>query len=448
MAETPTTLLRRVHLLEAPGKPSRRADVVIEAGLLRRITPVPELPLPENAAMAAEEDTPGLRSLDGEGLWLAPPLVDPHSVLEEPLQGRAETLDSLAAAAALGGYGTVALLPWGQRWRDRPSDLTLRWPDPLQLLLWGSFSRGGHDESLADHDDQLRSGAIGLATGAALPPLALLERGLRLGEMGRRPVLVAPRDTSLGQQGFVRERVEALRAGWPVDPAVSETLPLESLLALADTLPEAPLRLMNLSTSEALERLRQRPSAPAASLAWWHLLADSGTLDPAENGWKVEPSLGGPDDREALIEALASGLITAVAVHHQALDSEEMLLSLEQRRPGVAGHGCAPRRGHLGVLSSLWRELVTHRQWPPERLWERLCWGPSRFLGLEPESLQLGSRRWILFDPQASPDARDGEGSGSLAANHPRPPGGGQGAIVANGLRGSKGWWAPEIPRC
>jgi hypothetical protein len=33
----------------------------------------------------------------------------------------------------------------------------------------------------------------------------------------------------------VRERVEALRAGWPPDPVLSETLPLQSLLALAQS---------------------------------------------------------------------------------------------------------------------------------------------------------------------------------------------------------------------
>ena len=31
--------------------------------------------------------------------------------------------------------------------------------------------------------------------------------------------------------------------------------------------------------------------------------------------------LGGPGDREALIGALADGLISAVAIHHQALDA-------------------------------------------------------------------------------------------------------------------------------
>lgn len=437
IAEAPPTLLRGVQLLEGPGLPPRRADVRIVAGRLHHLSDA----APEGSS---EPDEPGLRVLDARGCWLGPPLVDPHSVLEDPLQGRSETLTSLAAAAAAGGYGTVALLPWGNPWRDRPRDLSLRWSEPMRLHWWGSFSRSGADLELADHDDQLRAGAIGLAGAAALPPLALLERGLRLAEMGDSPVLLCPRDPSLSQHGFVRERVEALRAGWPVDPAVSETLPLESLLALGAALPDARLLVMNLSTSEAVQRLESLERPPAASVCWWHLLADSATLDPAANGWRVEPSLGGPGDREALISALASGLIGAIAVHHQALDAEEMLLSLEQRRAGVAGHGPGGA-GYGGILASLWRELVTRRGWPPQQLWERLCWGPAHVLGLEPEYLQIGSRRWILFDPEASPQP---QGSASLAANHPTPPGGSEGAIIAHGLSGTAGWWVPEVPSC
>jgi dihydroorotase len=355
-------------------------------------------------------------------------------VLEEPLLGSAETLETLARAAAAGGYGTVALLPWAHGWRDRPERLTLGWPEPLRLELWGSFSLDGRDEDLAPHADQLVAGALGLASGAALPPLALLERGLSLAEAGAAPVLVAPRDAALAARGFVRERVEALRAGWPPDPVLSETLALQSLLTLAEGANGGVLRLMNLSTAEGVALLRACRRPPQATVGWWHLLADSGRLDPADEGWRLEPSLGGPSDREALITALADGLIPAVAIHHQPLDAEEQLLPLDQRRPGVAGHGPA-----LGLL---WQELVEHRGWDGARLWDRLCWGPARFLGLVPEALHPGGRRWILFDPTAE---RSWLGP-SLAANRPWSAMPLRGAVVASGLSSPADWALPGLP--
>jgi dihydroorotase len=428
-----SVLLRGVQLLEAPGQRSRQADVLIRDGLLEWISP------PPMGADPAGGPAPGtFEEILAGDLWLGPALVDPHSCLEDPLQGRAETLKSLAAAAATGGYGTVALLPWGPIWRDRPELLALHWPAPLQLLLWGSLSQAGEDRDLASHVDQIEAGAVGLACGEQLPPLPLLERALRLGEMGEHPVLLAPRDCSLCQEGFVRERVEALRAGWPVDPVASESLPLELILGLAELLPQASLRLMNISTGEALLRLSRQPAPPPATVHWWHLVADSSRLDPVEGGWRTVPSLGGPQDRQALIKALADGRLQAVAVHHQALDAEEQLLPLDQRRPGLAGHG--------QVLPLLWQALVVENGWRPEQLWQALCWGPAGFLGLDPPRLEAPSRRWILFDPSD----KDGAGewcTGSLAANPPTPLGGGKGALVGSGLRGPAGWWAPGFPR-
>jgi dihydroorotase len=426
-----TLLLRQVHVLEGPDLPPSRRDVWVEGRrLLGWNLPPSSLPTP-----AAE-----VLDLDGSDWWLAPPLVDPHSVLEDPWLGRSETLDSLALAAASGGYGTVALLPWARPWRDSPERLTLTWRSPLRLVLWGSFSAEGADADLALHAEQLAAGALGLAGSDHLPPLALLERGLRLGEMGDRPVLLAPRDPSLAQDGFVRERVEALRAGWPTDPVLSETLPLQTLLNLRAAHPDIGLRLMNLSTAEAVNLLRQQPEPPPASVSWWHLLADSGGLHPADEGWRVRPSLGGPGDREALIQGLREGVLTAVAVHHLPLDPEEQLLPLDQRKAGVAGHGIA--------LPMLWRELVERRGWPVEVLWQALSWGPSRFLDLPPERLTASSERWLLWDPTHAWCPASGE-TGSLAANRPTlPPEGLRGRVIASGLLSEDRWSLAASPSC
>ena len=432
-----TLLLRQVNLLEGPGLPARSCDVLVEGTRLLNLDLLRNSPINADLSASHPDQEPWL-GIDATQLWLGPALVDPHSVLDDPYLGRAESLTSLAAAARAGGYGTVALLPWGPTWRDRPESLELSWPEPMRLLLWGAFSQAGDDRELAAHADQLTAGACGLACSSSLPPVALLERGLRLAEMDDRPVLVAPRDLSLTQQGFVRERVEALRGGWPVDPPLSELLPLQTLLSLVDALPEAPVRLMNLSTAEAVQLLRHRGGMPLASVGWWHLIADSGNLDPTAEGWRMVPSLGGPADRQALIAALADGTLTAVAVQHEALDAEERLLPLDQRRPGVAGHGL--------VLPLLWRELVEGCHWHPSQLWQALCWGPCRFLGLEPSRLKEGSGDWILFDPRAKGGFEPGQDP-SLAANRPElehPPL--RGAVVASGFSDPSDWLLPGCP--
>ena len=54
---------------------------------------------------------------------IAPCLVDPHSILEETLNGRSETLVSIREKAALAGYGQLALLPRRPTFRDRADRL-------------------------------------------------------------------------------------------------------------------------------------------------------------------------------------------------------------------------------------------------------------------------------------------------------------------------------------
>ncbi|MEY3545379.1 MAG: hypothetical protein RLZZ247_1536 [Cyanobacteriota bacterium] len=417
-------LLHQVQLLEAEGAGLRRCDVLIQGGRLTAM----------GAEACQQAEACGARLLEAQEWLLAPPLVDPHSELEDPANGSAETLASLERSALAAGYGTVALLPRARSWRDRPERLQGLAPlGRMQLLLWGSLSHGASGADLAAHGDQLAAGAIGLAEADQIPPLALLERSLSLGECGDAPVLLAPRDASLSQGGFVREGVEALRAGWPTDPCISETLPLQNLLAMARRHPQRRLQLMNLSTAEGVALLQELPAEqrPEATVCWWHLLADSGSLDPIAEGWRVVPPLGTPADRQALQQALADGLITAVAVHHQALDAEEQLLPLDQRKPGVAGHRF--------VLPCLWQELVLKRGWSAEQLWRVLCFAPARLLGIAPPALSLGSDHWVLFDP-ACPWQPSSDGWGPQAANQPAATTTLTGQILASGL-------IPELQR-
>lgn len=419
--------LQQVQLLPAAGQDPQLSDVLLADNAIAAL----------GDEATAEAARLGLQPIAASGWLLAPALVDAHSLLEDPCHGAAETLTSLAHSASAAGYGTVALLPQARSWRDAPERLLLpATGSGLQLLLWGAFSAAGSGKDLAPHADLLLNGAVGLAEGPTCPPLPLLERGLSLGEMGEAPVLLAPRDSALSHQGFVREGVETLRAGWPGDPALSETLPLQNLLTLAQLHPQRRLALMNLSTAEGVAMLAALPGPrrPAASVCWWHLLADSGSLDPTAEGWRLEPPLGGPNDRRALQAGLRAGVLQAVAVHHQALDPEEQLLPLDQRKPGVAGHRF--------VLPCLWQELVVGQGWRVSELWQALCFGPARLLGLEPPQLTIGSRHWLLFDPQQRWLARQataGDREAPLAANQPLV---GQelcGQVVAAGL--SPGLW-------
>ncbi len=327
---------------------------------------------------------------------LAPCLVDPHSVLEEAIGGRSETLQSLRNAASLSGYGQIALLPRSPSWRDQPDRLIgfSNANSDVKIHLWGSFSLNGEGRELSPHADLLENGALGLSEDNWTPSLTILQKGLLLGEMGKNPILLAARNKSIQGNGIVREGVEVLRAGWSPDPIATETLPLGDLLQLQQQFPKRRIRIMNLSTAEGVEMLSSSPIDPMASVDWWHLIADNGSLTPTDLGWTVCPSLGNKKDQAALIKGLQEGDLTAVAVNAIPMDEEESQLPADQRMPGLAGHNV--------VLPSLWQKLVVNQGWSIESLWKVLSFGPSRMLCLKEESLETGSNRWLLFDPKKS----------------------------------------------
>ena len=361
---------------------------------------------------------------------LAPCLVDPHSVLEEPFCEHHENLTSLRHAAATAGYGQVALLPRAKAWRDRVERLhgfSSDTNDDVRIHLWGALTLEGAGDQLSCHGDLLEQGAIGFCEGDAMPASGLLQRSLLLNEMGAAPVLVAPRDPQLQGGGMVREGVETLRAGWPMDPIASETLPLGQLLELQRLFPQSQLVAMNLSTAEGVALLQHTAVRPQASVHWWHLATDRNQLSPTAQGWCVRPSLGGPGDRIALIEALENDVITAVSVHAVPLDREDCLLPPGQRRTGLVGHQL--------VLPTLWQRLVQERGWSIPQLWDALSFGPSRLLQQPEEQLQIGSRRWLLFDPHQRWTASLDHPNASRGANHPLLGQLMHGAVVACGLR-------------
>ena len=344
---------------------------------------------------------------------LAPCLVDPHSSLPSPFTGGGETLETLINAAGRSGYGQLALLPNGASERDSPERLKGFQPKDcdLKVHLWGSFSHRGEGERLSSHADLLEAGAIGLSAGEQIPSANLIDRALLLGEMAGAPVLIAPNNASLRGEGMIREGVEALRAGWPADPTISETLPMGQLLELQRLHSTRKLVLMNLSTAEGVEMLSHTTSPPLATVSWWHLVQDRSHQTAEATHWFVTPSIGGQTDRQALIQALGEGTINAVAVHGIPLDDEECLLPPDQRPKGISGH-------HL-VLPTLWQRLVVDLGWSVNQLWQALSFGPAQLLGQNEERLSIGSNRWLLFDPEQTWDQTRDAPNAPKAANQP-----------------------------
>ena len=380
---TKNYFFENIQILEGSRSTLKKENVLIKDGLIKAFG--------KKALKNAE--LLEIKPQKAKKMLLAPCLVDPHSFLESPFNGKEENIYSLIKKATFAGYGQLGILPRSNPWRDKiESIISLKTiKSEVSIHLWGGFSLGGEGLSLSKHADLLRNGAIGLADDDFIPPIELLKQGFLLGEMKKSPILLAPRDKSLQAGGISRQSVDTLRAGWPPNPIESETLPLIQLLELHKEYPEISLRLMNISTTEGVSILKNAYSKPMATVLWWHLVNDNSSLSPFDIGWSVTPSLGSPRDRCSLIKGLENDVITAISVHSTPTDEAETKLPANIRKKGLSCYNL--------VLPMLWNQLVKKSGWTVEKLWEKISFGPSKFLNQAEEKLSLNSNRWLLFDP-------------------------------------------------
>jgi dihydroorotase len=400
---TSSYLFENIQILEKAGSSLKREAVLIKDGVIKAFG--------SNALKNAE--LLGIRREEAKDMLLAPCLVDPHSFLESPFNGKEESIYTLLKKATSSGYGQLGILPRSDLWRDQiESIISLKaLKSEVLIHLWGGFSLNGKGITLSKHDELLQNGAIGLSDDDFMPPIELLKQGFSLGEMKNFPVLFAPRDKSLQAGGISRHSVDTLRAGWPPDPVESEIIPLIQLLELHKQYSKIALRLMNISTSEGVSILKNASSKPMATTFWWHIVNDNSSLSPFDIGWSVTPSLGSPKDRASLIKGLEDNVLTAISVHSTPIDDSLTKLPAHKREKGISGYNL--------VLPLLWDQLVRKSGWSAEKLWEKISFGPSNFLNQAEEKLSLNSNRWLLFDPDKEWFQSDEENYLTTSTNQP-----------------------------
>ena len=376
-------LFENIQILEEAGSSLRKETVLIKDGVINAF----------GSKALQNGKLLEIKPQKAKNLLLAPCLVDPHSFLESPFTGKEENIHTLIKKATFSGYGQLGILPRGDLWRDKIESIISLKTIKSEVLIhsWGGFSVGGKGITLSKHAELLENGAIGLSDDDFMPPIELLKQGFSIGEMKSSPVLFAPRDKSLQAGGMSRQSVDTLRAGWPPDPVESEIIPLIQLLELHKQYPETAMRLMNISTSEGVSILKNASSKPMATTLWWHLVNDNSSLSPSDLGWSVTPSLGSPRDRASLIKGLEDDVLSAISVHATPTDDAETKLPANKRKRGISCYNL--------VLPLLWDQFVRKSGWNAEKLWEKISFGPSKFLNQAEEKISLNSNRWLLFDP-------------------------------------------------
>ncbi|HEY4376041.1 MAG TPA: dihydroorotase [Acidimicrobiales bacterium] len=359
MTTAPTIVIRGGRLVDAAGE--READVAIAGGRI--------------AAIGSGLD--GDQVIDAGGCVVAPGLVDLHSHLREPGNEEAETIETGARCAALGGYTAIVAMPNTTPAVDSAGVvrevLAIGAAAPCDVFTSGAITVGRAGEQLAPMAEMAALG-VRLFTddGAGVQDNRLMRRAMEYASGLGVTLAQHCEDAALCGGGHMNEGAWSARLGIPGQPAEAEELMVMRDIALA-RLTGARIHFQHLSTARSIAMVRDAKATglPVTAEATPHhfTLTDAccAAYDPV---FKVNPPLRTDADVAAVKAGLADGTVDAIATDHAPHTPEAKEQTFDQAPPGMLG------------LETALALALTELDLPIAEVLALLSWRPAAVVGL------------------------------------------------------------------
>jgi dihydroorotase len=359
-----------------------------------------------------------VRVIDCGGALLAPGLVDLRVKTGEPGAEPKETLKSAARAAAAGGVTSMVVQPDTDPAIDDPAmvDFILRRARDIELVHVypaGAATKACEGKRMAELGLMREAGAV-YFTDADRPIVdsKVMRRVLSYARAFGTMVAHRPADPYLSAGAVATEGEFAGRMGLPSAPAIAERIMLERDLALAE-LAGARLLVDQITTADALDslaRAKAKGVAVAASASINHLSFNELDIGDYRTFYRLDPPLRPEDDRQALIEAVASGLVEVIVSAHAPAPAEDKRLPFAEAAPGAVG-----LETFLPALLSLHHEGRA----PLVELIRAVTLAPARLLGLQAGRLATGAPADLVLCDIDAPVVIDADRLISKSKNSP-----------------------------
>jgi dihydroorotase len=386
--------IRGGHLIDPGAGIDGPKDILIKDGRVAEIAGHGKLKLAN-----------GAESIDATGLTVAPGLIDIHVHLREPGQGYKETIATGTAAAAAGGFTSVAAMPNTRPVNDSP-EIT-RWmlaPErhaSIRVFPIAAATRGSKGETINDYAALKSAGAVAV-TDDGYPILkdnVMRETLIAAARVGLS-VIQHAEDTNMTKGCSMNAGVMAFKLGLRGMTTEAESSIVERDIRLVTEIrdPRAHLHVAHTSTAAALAAVRQARRSGlrvTCEVAPHHFLLTEEAVGLYNTHAKMNPPLRSAADRDAMVEAILDGVVDAIATDHAPHAVHEKEVEFEQAPNGITGLETA-----LG-LSLRW----LHKEWkmPIGRVLSLLSAQPAALLGLKGRgTLTVGSYGdVVVFDPKA-----------------------------------------------
>ncbi|WP_281857334.1 dihydroorotase [Litoreibacter halocynthiae] len=361
---------------------------------------------------------PAGNRIDCGGKVLAPGIVDIGVKVCEPGERHKESFRTAGLAAAAGGVTTMVTRPDTIPTIDTPETLEFskrRGAEmaPVRIAPMASLTKARAGREMVEMGFLMDAGAVAFSDGDnVVSDNKVLSRAMTYARSLGALVMGHPQDPNLSKGSAVTSGKFASLRGLPAVSPMAERMGLERDLALVE-MTGVRYHADQISTAVALPVLERAKAAGldvTAGVSIHHLTLNDLDVGDYRTFFKVKPPLRSEDDRVAMVEAVASGLIDVICSMHTPQDEESKRLPYEEAASGAVALEtllpAAMRLLHAGAV-----DLPT--------LWRALSLNPAKRLGLEGGRLSVGAPAdLVLFDPDA-PFVMDRETLRSKSKNTP-----------------------------
>jgi dihydroorotase len=340
-------LVRGVHAIDPRSELDRPCDIVVRAGRIAAIAEPGDGELPD-----------GGEEIDAGGLHAFPAFFDPHVHLRTPGQEYREDIESGTRAAAAGGFcGIVAMANTDPVVDDPAIVAALRERAEAEAVVPTGFvatvTRGMEGRDLTEMAALREAGALGFSDdGLPIADAGVMRRALQYQRLAGGTILLHEEDPALTGDGVMGEGAVSAALGLGGVPDVSESTMIarDGALCLYE---DARAHVQHLSARASVEAVAAAKAAGAkltAELTPHHLVLTDEEVRSLDSRFKMNPPLRTEDDRQALIEALRSGVVDCIGTDHAPHAPHEKQVPFEVANMGVTGLETA--------FSALYTELV------------------------------------------------------------------------------------------
>lgn len=397
-----TTVIRGGRIIDVTGE--RSGDVAVRQGRIVGVGP----------------DLSGDQELDATGCIVAPGLVDMHTHLRQPGREEAETIESGARAAALGGYTAVLAMPNTTPVVDCAAVvrevLELGRNALVEVHTSGAITVGREGAKLAPMAEMAALGVkVFTDDGTGVQDDRLMRRALEYASGLGVTLAQHCEVSSLSEGTCMHEGAWSARLGLAGQPSEAEELMVMRDIALA-RMTGAKVHFQHLSTAGSVAMVagaRAGGLAVTAEAAPHHFTLTDGCCRDYDATFKVHPPLRSDHDVAAVKAGLADRTIDAIATDHAPHTPESKDLPFDQAPPGMLGLEYALALGFT--------ELVDRGDMTEPEVIAAMSWRPAAIAGMAEQGRPVSEgepANLVVIDPSARWIV-DGTGGASRSRNVP-----------------------------